>query len=81
MEKTVDARFDEAEKRLSAPASLKDDWDSYGGKAPTPKALERAKELLYIVPTPVPVNDGGIWLTWCCSDGEEFFLRINPDGV
>ena len=52
--------------RLDSFLSLKKGWDSYGGLPPNPKAIEKAKELLSLLPDwqwrAVPVSDGSVQL-------------------
>lgn len=72
----------DAEAQLVELAKLNEDgWDSYGAKAVSQQAINRAQELLSIVPWPIPNNNGGITLEYTCKDREDFAIEIKPDGT
>lgn len=66
-------------KRLDVLASLKENWDSYGGSPITEKALRIAR-LMLTAPTIVPMSCGGIQLEWH-KNGMDIEIAINEDGV
>jgi hypothetical protein len=55
-------------------AKLKDDWDSYGGKAPTKEAMEAVRRCLSNISV-YPMGDGGIQI-----DLDDGAIVITPEG-
>jgi hypothetical protein len=62
-------------QRLDEVAALQDNWDSYGGKAPTAEAVATARQILQS--TAAPVSGGGVQLDW---DNGDCDIEIGADG-
>jgi hypothetical protein len=67
--------LDETLKGMWPFADLPDNWDSYGGVAPSREflfqtlgMLKDTEEVNLPVPQTVPLSDGGVQLEWCGSD-------------
>lgn len=55
----------EAVQKLDSFKDLKENWDSYGGRPISPKAIDCAKAMLFRLGPgwqPVPMSDGGVLL-------------------
>lgn len=67
------------DERIEPLTRLKKNWDTYGAKPPTTKALSSALALLRFM-QPVPINDGGVQIeVHAC--GIDFEILIGPNGV
>lgn len=73
-------------KQLQELAKLQDDWDTYGARRPSAKALARAEELLSILVKLgrarwhiVPTVEGGVQIEQH-RDGLEVEILISPAG-
>ena len=83
----------EAEDRLAELATLKSNWDSYGGSAPSELALRVARCFVEDIVGKwapvmgetvrpyviVPLADGGVQIEWK-TGGREIEVEIGPDG-
>jgi hypothetical protein len=77
----------DVEKKFEQLLKLKDGWDSYGGKAPHPVALARARTVATHrwtdqdpCPAVVACSDGSVALTWRIGDHVEVNVVAKPDG-
>ncbi len=63
--------------------TLRDGWDSHGGRAPTKAALTAATGALFALrdhaPQVVPTPNGGLQLEWHES-GVDLEIEFGPDG-
>lgn len=73
-------------KRLLECLSLKENWDSYGGRPPLLQPVLKAIEFLDMIPYDnpprpriVPLSSGGIQLEWSYS-GRELEIEFPPEG-
>ena len=88
---TLQVSNPEAVARIRKLTHLEQDWDGYGGKPLTQKAIkETAKLLLEIYelthgqlenPFIAPLPDGGLELEWELNSGAELMLVIPPTGT
>lgn len=73
-------KLTETNREIDALMSLPDNWDSYGGAAPSKrtcalsKAVARSMHRAFDCPQVVPVCDGSILLEWHTSN---FDIEIN----
>jgi hypothetical protein len=73
--------------RLDELSSLEDDWDSYGGRPPTARAMGAASHLIVEATTHVgkvpsdvmPFPNGGLQVIWELSE-REIQVDVGPDG-
>ena len=72
--------------RLQHLSQLAENWDSYGGQAPSDEAVYTAREVLSQIlrdqssaPALVPLSEGGVQIEWH-GDGEELEVRIGATG-
>ena len=70
--------------RLDEFKSLEENWDSYGAQPISPKAIDRAKDLLRVCSPPcfiAPLADGGVQLEWECPDANRRAeVEVNAEG-
>jgi hypothetical protein len=72
--------------KLQHVSRLAENWDSYGGDAPSDKSVYTALAILSQIlrgessaPALVPLSEGGVQLEWH-GDGEELEIRIGANG-
>lgn len=78
-----DERNAAIDARLKSLAALRDDWDSYGAKAPDVRAMERARQVCVVLafaPSLVPTTSGGVQLEWH-RDGLDIEIDIPAEGA
>jgi hypothetical protein len=73
--------------QLERLANLEENWDSYGGRPVSPRAVWRSVELIVRIlesnadaPSIVPTSEGGIQLEWHPTEAD-LELIIHPDGT
>ena len=71
-------RCERALKEIGEFSELKDNWDSYGGKATTAESVEVAK-IMASPPQVVPTPEGGVQFEWH-KGGWSIEVEIAPDG-
>lgn len=90
---TVPAVLGRSTQRLTALSTLADGWDSYGGKAPSERALQATRSLLSTLEAkygvgfgtelnPVhiaPLPIGGVQLEWA-GGSQDIEVEISPSG-
>ena len=62
----------------SEAAQKEDNWDSYGAKPTSEKAVETAER---ICGAWAPMNNGGLLLEFIAEDGRELMVDIDPSGT
>jgi hypothetical protein len=72
--------------KLQHVSQLAENWDSYGGQAPSDESIYTALAVLSRIlrgessaPTLVPLSEGGVQIEWH-GDGEELEIRIGANG-
>jgi hypothetical protein len=76
-------------ERIRALASLQDNWDSYGARAPLAPAINATLRFASILircseeslVQAIPTVDGGVALTAIDCAGEELSIEFRPDGT
>ena len=63
--------------RIEDLRNVQDNWDSYGGKAPTEAAIKTAE---WLMRSWGALNDGGVHLE-AYVGGKEIEIEIGPDGT
>jgi hypothetical protein len=73
--------------RLQHLSKLGENWDSYGGEAPTDKSILAALAVVSnvlryesVAPMIFPLSEGGVQVEWH-RDGEELEIRASRDGL
>ena len=76
--------------RLRLFAGLEPDWDGFGGRPPSEKALELATVVILVAyrvsggnldrPSVAPLVDGGVEMEWEVDTGRELMVTVPPDG-
>lgn len=77
-----DAPGDDTQLAVTHLLALKDNWDSYGGRIISKKAVDaavRLRNVLATMPSFVPMSDGGVQVEWH-SRGFDVELEIEPNG-
>jgi hypothetical protein len=71
-------------------AALEENWDSYGGRPVSPRAVSAAVAIAglvsYLAPDAeplavAPLASGGVQLTWTNGRGGEIEVDVSPDGT
>ena len=69
-------------------SQIQENWDSYNGKPPAPKAINTAIELIEAlpfenedmpIPSVVPTSEGGLQIEWS-GEERELEVEIRPSG-
>lgn len=83
---THDEKYKARQARIADLRTLEEGWDSYGGMAPTRKALREGESVLRSYDLPylpggylIPLSDGGLQVEWHCGQAD-VELEISPQG-